>query len=154
MIFQWKLVDGLSRRIRPPGSRKQIFWQRLILLKVIFLAVKVSMKVFSCNLWKWTFVKVRKIGVNLHIFLLCFPAFCTVRQDWSTGAFCTAKFCLVTSQDIYFTGLFNIRYFYIVIYHVIFATMGVINQSSWIENRPGALKPMRIAIMNIQILSQ
>ena len=98
MIFQWKLVDGLSRRIRPPGSRKQIFWQRLILLKVIFLAVKVSMKVFSCNLWKWTFVKVRKIGVNLHIFLLCFPAFCTVRQARSTGIEGTGKeTCLLHS---------------------------------------------------------
>ena len=58
------------------------------------------------------------------------------------------------SQDIYFAGLFNFRYFYIVIYHVIFATMGVINQSSWIENRPGAIKPTRNVIMNIKILSQ
>ena len=41
-----------------------------------------------------------------------------------------------------------------MIYHVIFATMGVINQSSWIENRPGAIKPIRNAIMNIQILLQ
>ena len=120
----------------------------------MFLAVKLSGKVLSCNLWRWTFVKVREIGVNLHIFLLCLPAFCTVRQDWHTGAFCTAKFCLVTSQDIYFTGLFNIRYFYIVIYHVIFATMGVINQSSWIEIRPGAIKPLRNVIMNIKFLSQ
>jgi len=32
--------------------------------------------------------------------------------------------------------------------------MGVINQSSLIENRPGAIKPYRNAIMNIKILTQ
>ena len=41
-----------------------------------------------------------------------------------------------------------------MIYHVIFATMGVINQSSWIENRPGAIKPLRNVIMNIKFSSQ
>ena len=41
-----------------------------------------------------------------------------------------------------------------MIYHVIFATMGVINQSSWIKIRPGAIKPLRNVIMNIKFLSQ